>query len=260
MNGTDAVVVPTADQSRLVLFGPSGVDDPLLRAYDVFADQWTPFNSGPAPPRSAVGAALDLKTNSIIVQGGFIRNFGIPLSSEIDILSAKDGLDQWTWSKPEPTTGIKPIFQPILVYLPTRKATLIIGGTEYVNNTITGFQQFNEGTLVETTTGDDGATTLKSSRVNLTAADITATPSRRLSPCYTVLDNGDLFIYGGATFARSLNDAWILSAADLVWKSVSIGQNPITGRTGASCQLIAPDQIMVVGGKLNLYHFFQRFY
>ncbi|KAF9130825.1 hypothetical protein BGW39_002579 [Mortierella sp. 14UC] len=231
MNGTDAVVVPTADQSHLVLLGPSGLGDPLLMTYDILADSWIPFRSDPAPPRSAVGAALDLETGTIVIQGGFIRNFGIPLSSEIDILSAKSGLDQWTWTKGAPTTVIKPIFQPIIVYLPTRKATLILGGTEYVNNTITGFQQFNEGTLVFTTTGDNGVTTLRNSRVNLTATDITIVPPRRLSPCYTVLDNGDLFMYGGATFAGSLNDAWILNAVDLIWKSVSIGFNGALGNT-----------------------------
>ncbi|KAF9903686.1 hypothetical protein EC991_003461 [Linnemannia zychae] len=253
MNGTDAVVVPTADQTHFVLLGSSGQGDPLLMTYDILADSWTPFRSDPAPPRSAVGAALDPQSGTIIVQGGFIRSFGIPLSSEIDILSSKGGLDEWTWTKGAPTTAIKPIFQPIVVYLPTRKATLIIGGTEYVNNTITGFQQFNEGTLIFTATGDNGVTTLSNARVNLTATDTTVIPPRRLSPCYTVLDNGDLFMYGGATFAGSLNDAWILSAVDLTWRSISIGQNPTAGRTGASCQLIAPGQIMVVGGKLILY-------
>ncbi|KAG0263212.1 hypothetical protein BGZ95_003856 [Linnemannia exigua] len=252
MNGTDAVVVPTADQSHLILLGASGLGDPLLMSYDILADSWAPYRSDPAPPRSAVGAALDLQTGTIIVQGGFIRNFAIPLSSEIDILSTNGSVSQWTWTKGLPTITIKPIFQPIVVYLPTRKATLIIGGTEYANNTIAGFQQFNQGYLVTTTTTTNG-TTLSTSIVNLTATDITVVPPRRLSPCYTVLENGDLFMYGGATFASSLNDAWILGATDLMWKNVFLGGAPhtATGRAGATCQLISPGYIMVVGGKSN---------
>ncbi|KAK3836213.1 MAG: hypothetical protein J3R72DRAFT_204549 [Linnemannia gamsii] len=247
MNGTDAVVVPTADQSHLILLGASGLDDPLLMSYDILADSWAPYRSGPAPPRSAVGAALDLQTGTIVVQGGFIRNFAIPLSAEIDILSTSGSVSQWTWTKGTPTIAIKSIFQPIVVYLPTRKASLIIGGTDFINNTISGFQQFNQGYLVTTTTTTNG-TTLSNSIVNLTATDITAVPPRRLSPCYTVLENGDLFMYGGATFASSLNDAWILGAVDMIWKSVSLGQNPAEGRAGATCKLISPGYIMVVGG------------
>ncbi|KAG0374648.1 hypothetical protein BGX24_010125 [Mortierella sp. AD032] len=125
-------------------------------SYDILADSWVPYRSGPAPPRSAVGAALDLQTGTIVVQGGFIRNFAIPLSAEIDILSTGGSVSQWTWTKGTPTIAIKSIFQPIVVYLPTRKASLIIGGTDFINNTISGFQQFNQGYLVTTTTTTNG--------------------------------------------------------------------------------------------------------
>ncbi|KAF9541878.1 hypothetical protein EC957_002583 [Mortierella hygrophila] len=252
MNGSDATVVPTLDQSHLIFLGASGQGDPLLMSYDIGADSWAPFRSDPNPPRSAVGAALDLDTGVIVVQGGFIRNFGAPLSSEIDILTPNGGMDQWKWTKGAPTTALRPIFQPIVVYLPTRKATLIIGGTNFENNNIAGLQNFDFGYLVTTSTVK-GITTVNNTVVNLTASEM-AVPVSRLSPCYTVLENGDLFMYGGATFSNSLNEAWILNAGDLTWKAVSIGQNPTAGRAGATCQRISPNHIMVVGGKSTCFY------
>ncbi|KAG9062786.1 hypothetical protein KI688_005092 [Linnemannia hyalina] len=213
-------------------------------SYDIGADSWAPFRSDPDPPRSAVGAALDLETGVIVVQGGFIRNFGAPLSSEIDILTSNGGMAQWAWRKGAPTTPLRPIFQPIVVYLPTRKATLIIGGTNFENNNIAGLQKLDSGYLVTTSTVK-GITTVSNAIVNLTASEM-AVPVSRLSPCYTVLENGDLFMYGGATFSSSLNEAWILNAGDLSWKMMSIGQNPTAGRAGATCQRISPNHIMWV--------------
>ncbi|KAK3831656.1 MAG: hypothetical protein JOS17DRAFT_774585 [Linnemannia elongata] len=175
MNGTDATVVPTLDQSHLVFLGTSGQGDPLLLAYDIGADSWAPFRSDPEPPRSAVGAALDLQTGVIVVQGGFIRSFGAPLSSEIDILTSNGGMDQWGWRKGAPTTALRPIFQPIVVYLPTRKATLIIGGSKFENNNIAGLQQFDSGYLVTTSTVN-GVTTVSNTVVNLTASEMAVPP------------------------------------------------------------------------------------
>ncbi|KAG0066995.1 hypothetical protein BGZ90_001191 [Linnemannia elongata] len=249
MNGTDATVVRTLDQSHLLLLGASGQGDPLLMSYDIGADSWVPFRSGSEPPRSAVGAALDLQTGTIVVQGGFIRNVGASLSSEIDTLISNGGLDRWEWNKGAPTATLRPIFQPIVAYLPTLKATLIMGGTRFENFSIPGLQQFDTGYLVTTSTVN-GKPIVSNAVVNLTASDM-AVPIGRLSPCYTVLENGNLFMYGGATFSNSLNEAWILNAGDLTWKMVSIGQNPTAGRAGATCQRISPDQIMVVGGKFT---------
>jgi hypothetical protein len=249
MNGTDATVVPTLDQSHLILLGASGLGDPLLMSYDIGADSWTPFRSDPEPPRSAVGAALDLQTGTILIQGGFVRNVGAPLSSDIDILSYNGGAKQWTWTKSAPTTALDGIFQPIVAYLPTRKATLIIGGTQFANNAIGGLRPFDSGYLVSTSTVN-GITTVSNTVVNLTASDI-AVPISRLSPCYTVLENGNLFMYGGATFTAGLNEAWILDVTDMTWKKMPISQNPAAGRAGATCQRISPDHIMVVGGKFN---------
>ncbi|KAF9151803.1 hypothetical protein BG015_006210 [Linnemannia schmuckeri] len=242
MNGTDATVVPTRDQSRLVFLGASGQGDPLAMSYDISADSWVPVRSDPELPRSAVGAALDPQTGAIIVQGGFVRSTGA-LSSDIDILSPNGGMDEWVWKKGAPTTALRANFQPIVAYLPTLKATLIIGGTKFENNLIGSLQQLDSGYLV-TTSIVNGVTTLSNTIVNLTASEM-ALPMGRLSPCYTVLENGDLFMYGGATFSNGLNDAWILNARDLTWKMVSIGQNPAAGRAGATCQRISPDHIMI---------------
>lgn len=250
MNGTDATVVPTLDQSHLILLGASGVGDPFLMSYDIGADSWTPFRWDPVLPRSAVGAALDLQTGVIIVQGGFVRIFGSPLPSDIDILSYKEGMGQWTWAKGVTSTVLNGIFQPVVVYLPTRKATLIIGGTEFANNSIGGLRPFDSGYLVSTSTIDTAI--LSIAVVNLTASDMEM-PSSRLSPCYSVLENGNLFMYGGATFSGGLNEAWILNVVDMTWKKMPIGQNPAVGRVGATCQRISPDHIMVVGGKFTSF-------
>ncbi|KAF9930080.1 hypothetical protein FBU30_000917 [Linnemannia zychae] len=245
MNGTDAVIVPTADQLHLILFGSSGQGDPLLMAYDIGADSWAPFRSDPSKPRSAVGATLDFGTGAILAQGGTFREVGTPLSAEIDILVAKGGLDQWTWSLGAPSPALEPIFQPIVAYLPTRNATLIIGGADYTNSAISSFRLFKDGYLITTSISSSNKISLTNTRVNLTAGSV---PPYRLSPCYTVLENGDLFMYGGATFAGSTNDAWLLHAADLTWTQVMIKQNPTGGRAGAICQRISPTHIMVIGG------------
>ncbi|KAG0293362.1 hypothetical protein BGZ96_002939 [Linnemannia gamsii] len=228
MNGTDATVVPTLDQSHLILLGASGVGDPFLMSYDIGADSWTPFRWDPAPPRSAVGAALDLQTGAIIVQGGFVRIYGTPLPSDIDILSYKGGMGPSTWAKGVQSTELEGIFQPIVVYLPTLKATLIIGGTKFVNNAIGGLRPLDSGYLISTST-ISGNTTLSNTVVNLTASDMEV-PMSRLSPCYTVLENGNLFMYGGATFSSGLNEAWILNVADMTWKKMPIDQNPAAKR------------------------------
>ncbi|KAF9350884.1 hypothetical protein BGX26_010967 [Mortierella sp. AD094] len=72
-------------------------------------------------------------------------------------------------------------------------------------------------------------------------------PLPRLAPCAVVMASGNVFMYGGAISNGSLSDAWLLNTTSWTWTSLVINGLSI-GRAGAACELVTPDQIIMVGG------------
>jgi hypothetical protein len=105
--------------------------------------------------------------------------------------------------------------------------------------------------LLTTTATESGATINEPRKVIFTGADktINSVPEARRLPCYVLLENGSVFIYGGlASNGDVLKDAWILNVAAGTWLKAPLVS---PGRAGGSCEKIGPSQVMVVGGKLE---------
>ncbi|KAF9935521.1 hypothetical protein BGZ67_003379 [Mortierella alpina] len=128
-----------------------------------------------------------------------------------------------------------------------------MGGCNAVNpadGNVTQCVAFSTGYLVSsmvmtTSNGNGTVPSIPVSTVDLTGPMI---PPARLSPCATVLANGDVFMYGGAAVSGSLGDAWVLRTKDWTWVKRSIIDMPFPGRAGGTCQQLTDDQLIVVGG------------
>ncbi|KAF9570493.1 hypothetical protein EC968_001767 [Mortierella alpina] len=271
----DARVTTAVGQKHLILAGVGDQVGQLVVVYDIAADSWSYLpaaaaaSAQPQTPRTLVGAVLDFNTGQVVLYGGLLSTGGtngsagggsrtFSLSLEFDFLDTRPSLfDKWSWSATVRSTGQlqQPtgLVQPILLYLPTKGVTLIMGGCNRVNSAdgnVTQCVAFSTGYLVSSMvmTESNGNGTVPSvpvSTVDLTGPMI---PPARLSPCATVLPSGDVFMYGGAAANGSLGDAWVLRIKDWTWVRRSIANMPFPGRAGGTCEQLTEDQLIVVGG------------
>ncbi|KAF9949552.1 hypothetical protein BGZ72_008691 [Mortierella alpina] len=271
----DARVTTAVDQKHLILAGVGDQVGQLVVVYDIEANSWSYLpataaaNAQPQTPRTLVGLVLDPNTGQAVLYGGLLTTGGangavgggsktFSLSLEFDFLDTRpSSLDKWAWSATVRSTGQlqQPtgLVQPILLYLPTKRVTLIMGGCSRVNpadGNVTQCVAFSTGYLVSSMVmtdpnGNAAAPSIPISTVELTGPMI---PPARLSPCATVLSNGDVFMYGGAAASGSLGDAWVLRIKDWTWVRRSIANMPFPGRAGGTCQQLTEDQLIVVGG------------
>ncbi|KAF9573054.1 hypothetical protein EC968_009104 [Mortierella alpina] len=253
----DARIVPSADQTHLVLGGMGETGTPLVRVYDIQADTWSPLPPQPisgnvASPRTSVGIALDSSTGAVIVFGGLVPNTAF--SRELDVLDTRPTFSNWTWTLVAPVSSfiqLKPLYQPIVLYLPQLQSTLLMGGcdTYSARTVIASCQTFDSAFQIKTATTSGTLTTSPPQKVKLTSAAVNnILPVPRSSACNVILANGDVFMYGGLADATTLSDAWVLSVTSWEWTPIKINNAPAAGRAGATCQLVAHDQVIVIGG------------
>ena len=254
---SDARIVPSADQSHLVLGGMGETGTPLVRVYNIQTDTWSPLPPQPiggnvASPRTSVGIALDASTGAVIVFGGLVPNTAF--SRELDVLDTRPAFNNWTWTLVAPVSNfiqLIPLYQPIVLYLPQLQATLLMGGcnTYSARTIIVSCQTFDSAFQIKTAIVSSSLVTSPPQKLSLTSSAVNnILPVPRSSSCHVVLANGDVFMYGGLSDTATLSDAWVLSAESWKWRSIKINNAPPEGRAGATCQLIAQDQVIVIGG------------
>ncbi|KAF9959689.1 hypothetical protein BGZ72_009045 [Mortierella alpina] len=254
---SDARIVPSADQSHLVLGGMGETGTPLVRVYNIQTDTWSPLPPQPiggnvASPRTSVGIALDASTGAVIVFGGLVPNTAF--SRELDVLDTRPAFNNWTWTLVAPVSNfiqLIPLYQPIVLYLPQLQATLLMGGcnTYSARTIIVSCQTFDSAFQIKTAIVSSSLVTSPPQKLSLTSSAVNnILPVPRSSSCHVVLANGDVFMYGGLSDTATLSDAWVLSAESWKWRSIKINNAPSEGRAGATCQLIAQDQVIVIGG------------
>ncbi|KAF9913640.1 hypothetical protein BX616_009793 [Lobosporangium transversale] len=266
----DARVAASADGSYIVMVGmgePNLIDSstgpsPMARVYDIQANSWQYFsqllfnvNSPQYSSRISESIVLDSSTGVIVIYGGYslVSNFVL---SDVTLIATSSSHDfnSWSWSPPAPNNQMGPLFQPVMVYLPHLRATLVMGGCRTFSTTSSGSNcsSFTFAYLLQTQVTSFGNATYSLSGVTLKGGNplntTVLTPPSRMSPCHVVLNNGDVFMYGGSTTEGSLSDSWILRTKDWTWSMVTINNAPTQSRAGATCQLVTPNQIVVVGG------------
>ncbi|KAF9195683.1 hypothetical protein BGZ50_003853 [Haplosporangium sp. Z 11] len=268
----DATVATTVDQQRLVVAGVADQPGQLVVVYNIHSDSWSKLSSTadvklkPQTPRTHVGMVLNPNTKQMVIYGGLhiLSNNGgggetagsktYRLSIEFDYLNTMSTqLDEWAWSATVESSSLRPpsLVKPIMLYLPTQQAILVMGGCNVVgiqSGVITGCEPFSTGYLFssnyESTTGSN-TMPAPIKTINLIGTPL---PAPRLSPCAVVLSNGDIFLYGGAATNGGMSDAWVLKTGSWVWTRRDIIDMPPHGRVGATCQLATEDQLIVVGG------------
>ncbi|KAF9201213.1 hypothetical protein BGZ49_008555 [Haplosporangium sp. Z 27] len=241
--------------SKLVLAGLGDPSSPLIGIYDIKTDTWqnaSQVSSASQAPRDSAGIALDSSTGLLVIIGGYFQK---SVFSEIDLLySPTSNFNNLTWTVITPNQSqLMPLYQPIVVYVPQLQSTLVMGGCSSYSVTSgpSNPEAFTTAYLIKTSIGPFGATAEVTS-VTLKGTTL-AFPAPRLSPCYVVLPNGDIFMYGGAIFNAGMPDAWVLHTSNFSWTPITINNAPPQGRAGAACQLLTPNEIILatLGLQLN---------
>ncbi|KAG0366612.1 hypothetical protein BGZ54_005119 [Gamsiella multidivaricata] len=251
--GEDAQVVASPDGNYLLLVGSSDGQNAILKIYDIKANTWQSMKTTTpgfpyTAPYTSPGIALDQSTDTFLIYGGYSASARTTSSDMVLLTINGSNYNDWIWSSPTTYQQAPPLYQPITVYIPALQSTLIMGGcTIYTPNVgpnnCTGF---NTGYLVKTKATVNGTISTPPYQVYMTGSTI---PIARVSPCYVLLDNGEIFMYGGATFSKGLSDAWVLNPDGWTWRSIDINNSTVVqGRAGATCQRIAKDRVIVIGG------------
>ncbi|KAF9159642.1 hypothetical protein BGX20_002848, partial [Mortierella sp. AD010] len=250
----EAQATTSLNKDYIVVTGASDQLGQLAVVYNIAFNTWGYLNSSavvnatPKTPRTKVAITLDRDSNTMVVYGGLVSAPStFSTSTELDILDTHSSFNQWAW--PTAINNAQPIpglVQPIMLYIPTLKATLIMGGCNTIspsNGSIIQCAPFTTGYLVDTTQTPEIGASVPISKFDMYGA----TPSPRLSPCAVVMESGNVFMHGGATSNGSLSDAWLLNTTSWTWTALVINGLP-AGRAGAACELVTPDQIIMVGG------------
>lgn len=266
----EAKVAVSVDQNHLVLAGVQDQLGQLVVVYDIATDTWSYLpstaiaNEFPKTARRGVGMAMDTSTGQMVLYGGIQESAAtgsssnnntsgirtVTLVNEFDLLDTRPMFQRWTWSaavENPVSSSSGGVSQPITLYIPTIQQTLIMGGCNTVDasGSVTACVSLSSGYLVNSMVTVSNGVMVPVKEISMSSGPI---PAPRLSPCTVVLPNGDVFMYGGTSATGSLNDAWVLSTKTWTWVSKSIRNLPIPGRAGATCQLVAQDQIILVGG------------
>ncbi|KAG0264360.1 hypothetical protein BG011_006966 [Mortierella polycephala] len=230
----DAIVTTTVDQQQLVVAGVADQPGQLVVVYNIQSNSWSNLSSTavvkakPHTPRTYAGMVLNPNTKQIVLYGGLFilsDNGGggeatgsktYRLSIEFDYLNTMSAqLDEWVWSAIVESSSLRPpsLVQPIMLYLPTRQAILMMGGCGTVDiqsGVITGCESFSTGYLFISNSGSNAASDAKPASIEIISLIGASLPPPRLSPCAVVLSNGDVFMYGGAASNTGMHDVWVL--------------------------------------------------
>lgn len=228
----------------------------LSHIYSIDTGDWTAAPTFPDLPKPAeykrnnVGMALDRVTGLIYIYGGIEDAI---FSRQLALLDTSfSDANKMNWVLTTDVTSMEPLYEPFVVFLPTKNQTLVFGGCNAFNSTsgfVKGCFPLKSGYLISNSQSKKQPTIEPQSFLG-------ATPSMRYQSCRVVLPNGNVFIQGGkdkienAPNDNFFADAWILDVTTWTWKSVTIiGPQAEMARAGHTCQLGANGQIVVVGGK-----------
>ncbi|KAG0250992.1 hypothetical protein DFQ27_009102 [Actinomortierella ambigua] len=239
----DGVVLPSAqvapflkDSSRiLVVNTKSNITDQPARIYNILEKKWSDIKGDVAPPISldSVGVALDEDTGLHVVYRGGRSGGGV--ASQLNIVDPAKGPAWATFN----ITLTPMLQQPILLFVPSRKETLVMGGCDAAPDcfkTIYFVKTFLETAPVLTT-----ATVVAGSNV----------PASRSAACVTMIDDSTVLLYGGNGSNKTLSDVWklVINGDRLEWSEVTLSGNPpAEGREGASCTRVPNQKKVIVAG------------
>ncbi|KAF9432772.1 hypothetical protein BGZ76_010331 [Entomortierella beljakovae] len=230
----------------------------LIAVYDIQRNKWESFSATggktPITARVSVGTAADPVTKRIIFYGGSLStqvNSTTPptfsASQELDTLDTSLPLNQWTWATVNsPAQPLPGLVRPIMIYVPKLKYTLVMGGCDIaLDGTVRSCHPFTEGYMIDTQKSNSIGSPPYIEKKTLYGIQ----PAARYAPCVALLDDGTVFMYGGATSTGSFDDSWKLDVETGNWTRLEVtGVRDDGGRAGATCQRVTSDQIIMVGG------------
>lgn len=232
-------MAPSADLQHLLLVG---IREPgqLVSVYDMGTGNWsTPSISGNPPnaPRQSLGIALDPLARRNVIFGGYLVQ---DTTRELDVLDTNVSIGQWTWLSTTGATNMPTLLRPIMLYVPLIGASLVMGGCSNQNTCM----PFTNVFLIQFT--DTGVPVVNNRTVTSTNGIL---PQPRMMPCVSVLKDGSVLMYGGMGYQEGNSDFWILDTVQWSWSLVPIAEAPKQARSGATCELVGRNQVMVIGGK-----------
>ncbi|KAG0366613.1 F-box only protein 42 [Gamsiella multidivaricata] len=242
---------PSRDQRRFIVGGsrnhlgkaPAIIFDSTTRVWAQASDLPGGASIMQNYRRDSPGMSIDT-TNGMLVQFGG-SNATNMASNDLLLLDTNKASNMMNWSYTGSLDTVPALYAPILLYIPTIKQTLIMGGCDQVDS---------QGNPTHCA-GFDTLYTLSSDSV-VSAAGPKATritvngtvPSPRLMPCAVVLSDNNVLMIGGGDPTKALADAWILNTRDWTWAPRNIGGFPENGIMGHGCEMAGHDQILVIGG------------
>ncbi|KAF8950044.1 hypothetical protein BGZ52_003967 [Haplosporangium bisporale] len=240
---------PSQSGKQIVFGGNRDYPGTLSYIYDIASRNWTTTPNIPGMEssmagykRSNIGMQLDPVTGLVYMYGGLQY---MSFSNEINVLDTSDpdpSKAKWTVTKNQ--TIIPALYEPFVLFLPSRNQTLVMAGCDNFN-TVTGFVRscapLNIGYLLSNGTSNNA--------LQIQNQTISNGPSPRYQACRVVLQDGNVFVHGGRDQNSFFGDAWVLHVDTWVWQEVMIqGPTDAMTRAGHSCELGPHDQIIIVGG------------
>ncbi|KAG0012782.1 hypothetical protein BGZ82_002425 [Podila clonocystis] len=240
---------PSKSGKQIIFGGNRDYPGTLSYIYDVTSRKWTTTPNIPGMEtsmagykRSNIGLQLDPLTGLVYMYGGYQY---MSFSSEVNVLNTSDpdpSKAHWTVTKNQ--TIIPALYEPFVLYLPSREQTLILAGCDNYN-ILTGLvgscAPLNVGYLLS-----NGA---NNTALEIKTQRISNGPTPRYQACRVVLRNGNVFVHGGRDPNSFFGDAWVLNVDSWVWHEIKI-QGPTEAMTRAahSCEMGPHDQIIIAGG------------
>ncbi|KAG0286987.1 hypothetical protein BGZ98_004844, partial [Dissophora globulifera] len=237
------------DQKRFIIGGSRNNPGhgPAI-VFDSTAQTWTQAADLPGGAsvmqnyhRDSPGMALD-PTNGMLVQFGG-SNTTVATNS-LTILNTNNATNAMTWSYSGSLAQVPALYAPIVLYIPSNKQTLIMGGCDQLDGQGTPTHCAAFDTLYTLSSDQVMSATPSATRV---AVSNGALPSPRLMPCAVVMSDNNVLMVGGGSPTTALGDAWILNTQNWTWTQRGISGFPGNGIMGHSCLLAEHDQILVVG-------------
>ncbi|KAF9278033.1 hypothetical protein BGZ74_003182, partial [Mortierella antarctica] len=221
----------------------------LSYIYDVPSRSWTTTPNIPGMEssmagykRSNIGMQLDPITGLVYMYGGFQY---MSFSNEVNVLNTSDpdpSKAHWTVTKNQ--TTIPALYEPLVLYLPSREQTLVLAGCDIYNNStgrVGSCAPLNVGYLLSNGTSNTA--------LQIKTQKISNGPSPRYQACKVVLRNGNVFVHGGRDRTNFFGDAWVLNIDSWVWHETKIqGPTEAMTRAGHNCEMGPHDQIIIAGG------------
>ncbi|KAI1313437.1 hypothetical protein EDD11_002544 [Mortierella claussenii] len=256
---------PSRDQRRFIVGGSRNNQGnaPAL-VFDSTTRIWS--QTGDLPAVGGVGVmqgyrrdspdmAMDLTTGMLVQFGG--SNATHAATNALTVLDTNKASNMMSWSYSGYLDTVPALFAPIVLYLPTIKATLIMGGCDQLDNSSVPVHCATFDTLYTlssdsiVSTAGPKATVVKAKSGTELEMDL---PNARVMPCAVVMPDGNVMIMGGGTpgtTSGAMADTWILNTRTWTWAPREIEDFPKNGIMGHSCQIASHDQMLVIGGHAN---------